>query len=75
MVRIEMFWSKFEGCHHIFFISLGTSRIAQNDIPTLFYTSSGQNLDISFNLAFSDVISYESFYIASLFKKKYSLKM
>lgn len=69
MVRLEMFWSKFEGCHHIFLISLSMSGIAQNDIHNLLYTSSRWNLDIIFNLIFSDVISYESFYIASLFKK------
>lgn len=44
--------------------------IAQNDIHTLLHTSSRQNLDVNFNLAFSDTISYENFYVASLLQKK-----
>lgn len=67
-LRLEMVWSKFEDHHHIFFISLSPSEIAQNGIHTLLYISSQQNLDINFYLPFSDVVSYESFYIASVLK-------
>lgn len=37
---------------------------------TLLHTSSRQNLDVNFNLAFSDTISYENFYVTSLLQKK-----
>lgn len=69
MVRLEMLSPKFEGCHHILFISLSISGVAQNDIHTLLYTSSRQNLNVSFNFSFSDTISYENFYLASMLKK------
>lgn len=69
-----MFWPKFEGCHHIFFILFHMIAVAQNSIHSLLYTSSRQNLNASFNLSFSDTISYENFYTASMLQKNTVLK-